>query len=130
MSLREDLLLATEPRKELVEIEGIPSFYVRELNVGSVIDMSRVADDDPVGNAVAIVVAGVCDENGNDVFTREDVEALRRRSFRLVNRMMERVLVFNGMSPEQARDEVGKSNGTPTVGSDTSSPDSSPAMSR
>ena len=60
---------------------------------------------------VRFLVLTLCDQNGERVFTDEQVSVLGKRSSLVINRLFEAAWKINMLSPE-AVDEAGESSGT------------------
>ena len=60
---------------------------------------------------VRFLVLTMCDQNGERVFTDEQVSVLGKRSSLVINRLFEAAWKINMLSPE-AVDEAGESSGT------------------
>lgn len=54
--------------------------------------------------SLKILVLTLCDENGELLFTDEDMEALNQKSFKVLERLTLAALQLNGLNPEAVED--------------------------
>jgi len=95
-----EIASAQDRRRELVEIpEWGGSVYVQEISAADAEEIANAG-----GGYVAYAAAALCDENGNRLFSREQVEDLGNKSPRALRRVYETLANISG-----AGDAEGKS---------------------
>lgn len=133
MSLRDNLIEDAAPTVLQVEVEGMRPFFVRELDAAATL-MLMEADEqegaDKLSEKIAVIMAGICNEDGTPAFKQGDESIIRAMSMPKVKAMAMHVLLHNGMASAAIEAELGKSNGAPSTGSDTTLPGISDAASQ
>jgi len=91
-----DAFLQAGARKPVkVSVDGFGEVYLRKLGYGRVVNEDQV----PEGKrAASEIVDSVCDENGNPLFTKDDIDTINEMPLDVVNNLMAEILRVNGLS--------------------------------
>jgi CO/xanthine dehydrogenase FAD-binding subunit len=105
MLTREMILGADDlPKQEVAVPEWGGSVYVRALTGAERVQFERVVfaatDEDEATVMAQLVALCTVDEQGNRLFTAEDVEALNRKNSRCLNKVASAAIMFNALSAE------------------------------
>ena len=103
MTLTKDgLLLASKTNLiQKISIEGIGTVCVRKLSYDDVMGYVRgETDEDERSIMVRLVIAGVCDEEGKPLFTKEDAAEVGAMDTNTVRKLAEAVQEHGGILPE------------------------------
>lgn len=101
MLTREQILAADDlPRQEVQVKEWGGSVFVRGLNAGEAIRF-QVEDEDI---QVKLIALATIDEAGNQLFTIEDVAALKKKSPHAVGRLFKAILKLNAMGLDNQKE--------------------------
>lgn len=101
---REALLNFTAKPKEF-EIKGYGSVFVRSICSGERIKLSELYEEGTKQNDVPekTVILGICDEEGQPLFTESDMAAVKALPSDLVQAMSLAVVRGNGMQVEDVK---------------------------
>lgn len=99
---RDEILAANDVEIHEVEVpEWGGSVLVRPLTAG---DASKLGDE----ATTAVLVALSCvDEDGETLFTEDDIPALEKKSLAALKRVVEVVVEINGLTDEALQEAVG-----------------------
>lgn len=99
MNLRDQILSAKDLKKEAIEIpEWGVTVYASELCAGNYDAVMKAHGKDDTNLSVATaIVLGIEDENGNAVFSLDDIEVLMTKSMRVLERLYKSVMRLCGI---------------------------------
>lgn len=123
---RESILAADDVRRELVEVpEWGGSVYVSTISAAAGLTIINDADEENgrVVMGVGLLLArAIVDEEGNRIFTPEDIPALMEKSRRAIDRVTEAALRLNNFSGQAVEAAEKNSNGEAFGDSPSASP--------
>lgn len=132
------LLLGVKPRTKEVPVEGIGTFYIRQMTGSERDEIENLAMSNRGGEARAAfrvsgiralsIILSVVDEAGERVFTRKDVDAVNAIPTAVSDVLYEQIQIFNGMRKEEKQELGEPSGGEAVVTPGSSSPSSSAAQ--
>ena len=107
--LTKDAILAVDDIKteELSVHEWGGSIFVRTMSAADFSEAQKAGGDDDVATMIALVAIGVCDKDGNRLFTSKDVVALREKNGAVMRRIAEAVMDINGIREEDIEEKTG-----------------------
>lgn len=115
---REQILAAQDLRREVVNVpEWGGSITVTELTEAEYEDF--VASADPKTRNAAFVALCITNDAGERLLSKDDVEALRKKSPRVISRLRAACMRVNALDKDAAEDAAKKSE--PSTGTDTAS---------
>jgi len=94
--------------KEVKVPEWKGSVLVRVLTEGDYMDWIRASRETEVDASIDLFVRAVCDEDGDLLFTHDAAEALRGKSIKAMNRVVEGAMEINGLKIQDEEALVGK----------------------
>lgn len=98
MLTKDQILNASDLEVSEVQVpEWGGSVYVRVLSIDDARDLQQTLTangDDPI----ELFILVTCDENGTLLFTRDEAQALRKRSFKAINRIIAAANKVNGFT--------------------------------
>ena len=94
MSLKDDILRASDLKKVLIEIPewSKQKIYVRELTGAERADVIEKEKDDSFDKRTYLVMLSLVDEHGNRLFQESDLKALASKSARILDRIFQKAL--------------------------------------
>jgi hypothetical protein len=98
---REALLAACPRSVQTCQVEGLGTVCMRALNG---LEVSSIYAGDPATTTQRLVVATICDDDGNRILQAEDVNAIFDKPIKVTNELTRLALGINGMSAEAAED--------------------------
>ena len=105
MLTRSAILAANDLARKEVEVpEWGGSVYVRQFTGAELIQKVRpIVKDNPDNAEVMLVVWACVDEDGNQLFTEADIEALEKKNGAVIQRIAAEALLFNFGPDEEAK---------------------------
>ena len=107
MNLREKILASKDLKTKLVEIpEWDSSVYAYELTAGEREQVFEELDGlSPHDSIVLAVIAGARDDKGEHIFTKDDLAALKGKSFPVIERIYGEIMRLSGVDLKATEDE-------------------------
>jgi len=73
---------------------------LRTLSGEDAVRFVELVKNDPTGAALKIVALSAVDDSGNQLFTHEQVELLKRKSMKAIMRLQKEAMRLNGLSED------------------------------
>lgn len=102
-----------------VDKETGEGFYIRELNGKDLLDYSEtvrhlsgegglgdLGDAQAVEALATLVIKCACDENGNPIFSQEDIELLSRKNPQLLSAIAMKAMGVSGIDVDEAKNKL------------------------
>lgn len=106
---RDDIIAAIAARKDALEPLEVPEWggtvYARRLSAGEA-ESTGVFDGGGADMTVRMLVVCLADEDGNRIFTDEDVKELSAAEFSVVTRVFAEVAKLNGMATDDLDEAI------------------------
>lgn len=102
--LRRGIFDAADEKPGLLEVPGWPPVYVRTLSVDD--QMALTENHEAKDVPVLILIHALCDENGDLLFTEDDLPALRRQPFPRIILAFGEAAKRNGLSNDELEDAI------------------------
>lgn len=93
---------------------------LKALDAGTVMELTDQAGGDPQQAGMAMLALSMVDEKGEPLFSMDDLDGLRKKSYSVILRLLNEVQDLNGTAPESL-EEAG--NGSEPSQDDSSSSD-------
>ena len=102
MSARTAILEAQDiDLKKLPVPEWNTTVYIKSFTNAEAEQFGKLLDDDDSKLVVKGFILGVCDKDGNPLFTEEDVSALQGKKGKVLARVFNEVVDFNRTDPSE-----------------------------
>ena len=96
MKTADELLASgTVTIKAVTDVPGWGEIFIKSLSIETLNELRR---SDVTADAVAQVIASVCDENGNLIFTETNRPQLNKTDFRTIEAVLKATNELNGFS--------------------------------
>jgi hypothetical protein len=108
-SLTREQLLGSRDRKVQkvtlpdAAMNGTDHVYVRRLSALEASRLTVIADSDTLNSIVTTCIIGICDEDGNPLFTDADHDAVADMDFGTLNRCVEALMELNELTEDGSK---------------------------
>lgn len=96
-------LLASLSEKQTKKI-NIPEFegdiYIRQITVGEQAELVETVEQGKASDLATTFIFGVCDENGNRLFSLDDLEQVNKINFHTMMKIAKEINQFNGVTKD------------------------------
>lgn len=83
---------------------NIPEFngdiYIRQITVGEQAEFVEIIKQNKASDLAITFIFGVCDENGNRLFTIDDLEQVNKINFHTMMKIAKEINQFNGVTKD------------------------------
>ena len=99
MNLRDQILKAVDQTNTAFEVEEWgTTIYLKTMNVKDRLEFKKYTEENDTPSSAYFIAMLTVDENGNQVFTEDDIEALEQKNAVLMDKIVMKALEVNGLT--------------------------------
>lgn len=106
-NLRDKILASHDLKVEKIYVkEWKQTVYLREFSMADRMSIENITKEASQDSFIKVLVLGVCDKEGNKIFTNEDVEALKQKNAKPIQRLFLKVMKLNKLNDSDIEEDV------------------------